>query len=89
MNFINLNQSDIDKTYQDFKKVSIMDIGNNEPNFTDGVKSWIYAGGGHHTVVTLSLSAEQIYDWSKMVNLKIVIIDHDTKLRDIISQTTR
>ena len=60
-----------------------------EPNFTDGVKSWIYAGGGHHTVVTLSLSAEQIYDWSRMVNLETVIIDHDTKLRDIINQTTR
>jgi L-arabinose isomerase len=60
-----------------------------EPNFTDGIKSWIYAGGGHHTVVTLSLSAEQIYDWSRMVNLETVIIDHDTKLRDIINQTTR
>ncbi|MCH3965392.1 MAG: L-arabinose isomerase [Clostridium sp.] len=60
-----------------------------EPNFSDGVKSWIYAGGGHHTVVTLSLSAEQIYDWSRMVNLETVIIDHNTKLRDIINQTTR
>lgn len=60
-----------------------------EPNFSDGVKSWIYAGGGHHTVVTLSLSVEQAYDWSRMVDLESIIIDHNTKLRDIIKETTK
>lgn len=60
-----------------------------EPNFSDGVKSWIYAGGGHHTVVTLSLSVEQVYDWSRMVNLESIIIDHNTKLYDIMKETTR
>lgn len=60
-----------------------------EPNFSDGVKSWIYSGGGHHTVLTLALNEDQVYDWSRMVNLETVIIDHDTKLRDIMEKTTR
>jgi L-arabinose isomerase len=60
-----------------------------EPNFLDGVKAWIHAGGGHHTVVSLDLSVEQIYDWSRMVGLEAIIIDKDTKLRDIIMQTTK
>ncbi len=60
-----------------------------EPNFSDGVKAWIYAGGGHHTVVTLKLTVDQIYDWSRMVGIETVIIDHNTNLRDIIKDTTR
>jgi len=60
-----------------------------EPNFSDGVKAWIYAGGGHHTVVTLKLSVDQVYDWSRMVGLETVIIDHNTNLRDIIKETTK
>lgn len=60
-----------------------------EPNFLDGVKAWIYAGGGHHTVVSLELTVDQIYDWSRMVGLETIVIDKDTKLRDIIEKTTR
>ncbi|AZV55205.1 L-arabinose isomerase [Clostridium sp. AWRP] len=60
-----------------------------EPNFDDGVKAWIYAGGGHHTVLTLGLTVEQVYDWARMVNLESVIIDHNTNLRDIIRETTK
>ena len=60
-----------------------------EPNFSDGVKAWIYSGGGHHTVVTLKLTVDQVYDWSRMVGLETIIIDHDTKLRDIMKDTTR
>lgn len=45
-----------------------------KPNFKDGVKSWIEAGGGHHTVLSLSLTLEQISDWAKMVDLETVVI---------------
>ena len=60
-----------------------------QPNFSDGVKAWIYAGGGHHTVVTLKLSVDQVYDWSRMVGLETIIIDHNTNLRDIIKEITK
>lgn len=45
------------------------------PNFKEGIKKWIEAGGGHHSVVSLALSVQQIKDWAKMVNLECVIIE--------------
>ena len=45
-----------------------------KPNFYDGVKAWIEAGGGHHTVLSLALTVDQIVDWAKMVNLEYVVI---------------
>ncbi|WP_161878960.1 L-arabinose isomerase [Alkalibacterium sp. MB6] len=46
-----------------------------KPDFKTGVKKWIEAGGGHHTVATLALDKDVILDWAKMVDLETVIID--------------
>ncbi|WP_010289999.1 L-arabinose isomerase [Kurthia massiliensis] len=51
-----------------------------QPNQKDGVKAWIYAGGGHHTVLSLALNKEQIVDWARMMNLETVIIDKHTSI---------
>ncbi|WP_080876085.1 L-arabinose isomerase [Oceanobacillus timonensis] len=45
-----------------------------KPNFQDGVKSWIENGGGHHTVVSLQLTTDQIVSYAKMVGLEYVVI---------------
>lgn len=45
------------------------------PNFHQGVKKWIEAGGGHHTVVSLELTAEQMQDWAEMINIEYVLIE--------------
>ena len=45
-----------------------------KPNFHDGVKAWIEAGGGHHTVVSLNLTSDQIMTWAKLVDLEYVLI---------------
>lgn len=45
-----------------------------KPNFTEGVQSWIENGGGHHTVVSLNLTTDQIATWAKMVELDYVVI---------------
>ena len=45
-----------------------------KPNFHDGVRSWIEAGGGHHTVVSLNLNSQQIVDWAKLVGLEVAMI---------------
>ena len=45
-----------------------------KPNFHDGVGQWIQTGGGHHTVVSLNLTTEQIITWAKLVDLEYVTI---------------
>ncbi|UUX35395.1 L-arabinose isomerase [Fundicoccus culcitae] len=45
-----------------------------KPNFHDGVKAWIEAGGGHHTAVSLSLTTDQILSWARMVDLEVALI---------------
>ncbi|MBO0488174.1 L-arabinose isomerase [Vagococcus fluvialis] len=45
-----------------------------KPDFHQGVKAWIEAGGGHHTVVSLSLTADQIQTWANLVDLETVMI---------------
>jgi L-arabinose isomerase len=45
-----------------------------KPNFHDGVQAWIENGGGHHTVVSLDLSTDQIVTYAKLVGAEYVVI---------------
>ncbi|MGE6629179.1 L-arabinose isomerase [Bacillus sp. NPDC077027] len=45
-----------------------------KPNFKDGVGAWIEHGGGHHTVVSLNLTTNQIVSYAKLVNLEYVVV---------------
>ena len=49
-----------------------------EPNLTDGVECWIMAGGAHHTVLSYDVSAEQMRDWARMMDIEFVHITKDT-----------
>lgn len=42
--------------------------------FEKGVQEWIKNGGGHHTVLSFNVTAEQIEDFAKMVGLEVVNI---------------
>jgi L-arabinose isomerase len=46
-----------------------------QPNFTDGVKAWILAGGAHHTGFSLSLTPEYMKDFATMAGIECVLID--------------
>ncbi|MDA9470003.1 L-arabinose isomerase [Enterococcus sp. 5H] len=46
-----------------------------KPSFDAGVRTWIESGGGHHTVVSLNISVEQIITWAKMVGLEYVVMN--------------
>ncbi len=48
------------------------------PNLTDGVEMWITAGGAHHTVLSYDVTAEQMKDWAKMMDIEFVHITKDT-----------
>ncbi len=48
------------------------------PNLTDGVEMWITAGGAHHTVLSYDVSAQQMKDWAKMMDIEFVHITKDS-----------
>ena len=49
-----------------------------EPSLTEGVECWITAGGAHHTVLSYDVSAEQMKDWARMMDIEFVHITKDT-----------
>ncbi len=48
------------------------------PNLTDGVECWITAGGAHHTVLSYDVTAQQMKDWARMMDIEFVHITKDT-----------
>ncbi|KYD15173.1 L-arabinose isomerase [Caldibacillus debilis] len=51
-----------------------------EPSLTKAVEAWIYAGGAHHTVLSLAATKEQLYDFADMMNIECIIIDNQLDL---------
>jgi L-arabinose isomerase len=52
-----------------------------QPSMEVGCQAWILAGGAHHTVYSQNLSIEQIEDFADMLDIEIVVIDNDTRIR--------
>ena len=48
------------------------------PDLTTGVECWITAGGAHHTVLSYDVTAEQLRDWARMMEIEFVHITKDT-----------
>ena len=48
------------------------------PDLTTGVECWITAGGAHHTVLSYDVTAEQMQDWARMMDIEFVHITKDT-----------
>jgi L-arabinose isomerase len=44
------------------------------PGFHEGITSWIQNGFGHHTVVSLALTSDQMLAWAKMMGVETVTI---------------
>lgn len=53
------------------------------PNLTTGVECWITAGGAHHTVLSYDVSAEQMHDWARMMDIEFVHITKDTTVEGL------
>ena len=53
------------------------------PNLTEGVECWITAGGAHHTVLSYDVTAEQMKDWARMMDIEFVHIGKDTTVAEL------
>ena len=56
------------------------------PDLTTGVECWIAAGGAHHTVLSYDVTAEQMKDWAKMMDIEFVHITEDTTVESLEQQ---
>ncbi|EQB35330.1 MULTISPECIES: L-arabinose isomerase [Virgibacillus] len=54
-----------------------------QPTLSEATEAWIYAGGAHHTVLSFQVTTEQLYDFADMTNIECIVIDKDTKLREL------
>jgi len=52
-----------------------------EPNLSDATAAWIYAGGAHHTVLSFTVTTDQLVDFAEMTDIEVVVIDQDLNLR--------
>ncbi len=48
------------------------------PDLTTGVECWILAGGAHHTVLSYDVTAEQMRDLARIMDIEFVHISKDT-----------
>ncbi|HWP52321.1 MAG TPA: L-arabinose isomerase [Clostridia bacterium] len=48
------------------------------PDLATGIEAWIIAGGAHHTVLSYDVTAEQMMDWARMMDVEFVHITKDT-----------
>ena len=53
------------------------------PDLTTGVECWITAGGAHHTVLSYDVTAEQMHDWARMMDIEFVHITKDTTVEGL------
>lgn len=62
------------------------------PDLATGIECWITAGGAHHTVLSYDVTAEQMADWARMMDIEFVHIgkgttverlEHDLFLSDL------
>ena len=55
-------------------------LWNPHPNLHVAAAAWIYAGGGHHTVLTNQLSRAYFEDFSEITDTELVVIDQTTEI---------
>ena len=57
-----------------------------QPDFKTACAAWIYAGGAHHIGYSYSVTTEMLEDFAEIAGVELVVIDADTKLRELKNQ---
>ena len=54
-----------------------------QPSLTTGLECWITAGGAHHTVLSYDVTADQMRDWARMMDIEFVHIGKGTTVEEL------
>jgi L-arabinose isomerase len=57
-----------------------------KPDFKTGAAAWLYAGGGHHTVVSTALTMDDIRLFARLTGTELVEIGTSTELNRFRSE---
>jgi L-arabinose isomerase len=57
-----------------------------KPNLKVAAAAWIYAGGAHHTGFSQALTLEHMEDFAEIAGVELVVIDAETRLRELRRQ---
>ncbi|HIX06573.1 MAG TPA: L-arabinose isomerase [Candidatus Fournierella pullicola] len=53
------------------------------PDLATGIECWITAGGAHHTVLSYDVTADEMADWARMMDIEFVHIGKDTTVESL------
>ena len=53
------------------------------PDLKTGAECWILAGGAHHTVLSYTVTADQMQDFAEMMGIEFVHINKDTTVNEL------
>jgi len=53
------------------------------PDLKVAAAAWIHAGSSHHTAFSLAVTPEHLQDFADMAGVEFVLIDEETRLRDV------
>lgn len=53
------------------------------PDLKTGAECWILAGGAHHTVLSYTITADQMQDFAEMMGIEFVHINKDTTVNEL------
>ena len=56
------------------------------PNLETGIECWIQAGGSHHTFLSYDVTAEQMQDWARIMDIEFVHITKNTTAEKLESE---
>jgi L-arabinose isomerase len=77
-----VNEIDVQKPDRDLPRLPVARaVWLPNPDLATAAAAWIYAGGGHHTGFSQSLTTEHLQDFADMVDIEFLCIDKETQLR--------
>ncbi|MCY1714497.1 L-arabinose isomerase [Caproiciproducens galactitolivorans] len=58
------------------------------PNLETSAEAWIYAGGAHHSVISYSITAEELRDFAEIMDIEFIHIGKETKIDELRKELT-
>ena len=58
------------------------------PDLETSAEAWMYAGGAHHSVLSYSLTVEEMRDWAEIMNIEFIHIGAHTNINELRKELT-